>query len=542
LILHKVVVELNFGENCLKFRVHLILGNTEILGGNMGFIEGDGVAEFRLLRTMGNLLVALGTLQDIVRQGNELIKSTTTTLENTELRMFITLVLQLSAVCCVALCVLGLFMLLNGVATFALFICSSVFNLVLFLVRPQMILVTCVVGGVMWYLAKPKYQSPLVQQRIPTTPTNYQRKRGIIVVGKAGSGKSSYILAHSQNLLHRDKLGHDPFSETRTVIPVECKRDDLDYVIFLDTPGTGDTQQNEQNTLTNDQIFEQILVASKAFDVVCLVLFIAVEDVLHPRLQSQTYGLITLFQKRFPNWQALVVYGINDVDHILHLPLQKTGMLDISPFLVNAFNRYPRLAQAFTRNRGVLSKIGVNTNNYAVFTSTIESPSSDPVHHDFSQLIAKVNTYATRSNPIFLKNSSYFVVCQRCGKRPENYAIYTSPCTFHGEIVEQGHGKSMKYHTGDYKLLHDGNVAKKCKKTIYDCCKQEITSAGCKHQFNCCLNPEKTSAGCRQRCVDCNKDLLETGCKGKCTSCGKSISSVGCQKKDEHIWLVQNLK
>jgi len=318
-------------------------------------------------------------------------------------------------------------------------------------------------------------------------------KKGILVVGKTGTGKSSFINAYLGN--EKQPTSDSAFGCTTEIAVIPH----LEDVVLLDTPGTGDVCPDGSTRLTNEQISQMIVrtLKKESIQVYAIVLMITINP-SENRVDSNVLHLVNMLKARFYNYSSCIIYGIKDVDSIFS-----------SAYLLKIYER----------NKESLITMGLSLNNYIVC-----------MEKNFDVLIDTVKRKVAVAKPLELVTTLKRCITCSYVDDPDMCDI---PCKIHGREGTPKHSSDIipkhlqwvYFHTKDYSC------------GSWNCCGQKGRGErGCKGHYQCCKNDEVNVPGCQIYCNSCKRNVKQQGCIGTCINCGKLLSVEGCIPYPQHIW------
>jgi len=412
----------------------------------------------------------------------------------------------------IALCCTVIFSVMYQIVVILYFVLSCLGNMVLGVCSLWMwILPIAFICFVFLNYFQPKSAPPRRQTRTPvrylpndeTQNESRVKKKAVLVVGPAGSGKSSFINYYLKKYVAKVTPGG--FSETSKVEPYDC----TDDLVIIDTPGVGDVRDGKSKCLSNEEIFTKILVATKMYDVICVVIMVNIH-VIRYRLDSNLVQLIEMLSARFINFFTLLEYGISEQNYEKPMTAVELGKL-------------------FYKNFEALKTVGINGSNINMCP-----------RNNFSTLKRKVDRIYRSKGPV-LQSVNFHVTCSRCFKTAD-YLLDETECAIHGTpSKDSGHQRSETYHSGSWGRFHSGTQKSKCKTKKYTCCGRTDEEEPCKEGWTCCHKTPQSSEGCCYRCSECKKNPGESGCNGICLNCDELLTSTGCLVENSHNWSYANL-
>jgi GTPase SAR1 family protein len=325
-----------------------------------------------------------------------------------------------------------------------------------------------------------------------------KRKKGIIILGITGTGKSTFI-----NYLTGSKL---KTSDGNYSCTSKCEIVEFKGNVIIDTPGIGDIRKDGKN-IKNEDIFILILKEMYKYNIVGIVFMIEIEDLTKGRISQNLLDLGNFLKEKFNNWASLIYFGIKDTYNFAKI-------IDLKNLMANNLNMIEKLHE-----------IGVTDKNYYICAQKT-----------FEGLAGHTINMLKRDNPEFLKFTNLRLKCKQCNFIG-NPSLVVEKCMHHDKYIDK-HGETFCSHVDNLKNNHPGYI--KGKRKSYTCCGNKSGSYGCLSYYSCC-NEKQGSQGCQSICKSCGRNSMEQGCIGICNNCGEKYDSKGCIIHEEHDWDITNL-
>eukprot|EP00924_Labyrinthula_sp_SR-Ha-C_P011273 snap_masked-scaffold_48-processed-gene-1.116-mRNA-1 protein AED:0.19 eAED:1.00 QI:0/-1/0/1/-1/1/1/0/330 len=321
-----------------------------------------------------------------------------------------------------------------------------------------------------------------------------ERRKAIIVFGRTGQGKSSFINALTGSEL---EVGHNLNSCTDEVAVVDYR----DGVV-IDTPGFGDVRK-DGNNLTTEEIIRMIALQCNRFKVIGFVCMIGLVQLMQKE-DRQLFDVVYALNRRFLNFHRMVEYGFKDsLGCINQLVLQGAAM----------------------QNKEKFRRLNLQISHVHVCTRL-----------DFTNLIEIVRRKFKETDPDYLEPTGFLLKCNNCTKIADP-VLCISECRSHVTTTPRisKHGKLVSYHRTDkMHKFHSGYCTKSVVNKYWTCCDNPADHLGCKEGFSCC---ENKGPGCRKRCESCGEDSETQGCIGFCEGCERALFTLGCKVRPKHAFM-----